>query len=245
MNKGLFTTLSIILLSFTGFSQQETKVYIKSSDSLGKFYLYLDSVLMNRSPQIQVGVIELDKKAKYNIRVVFQNHDKMPVSGTIKPKKNKTRLYLLDVGTKSELQSRRKSGRTNELPIPGDIAPSHPAMPDYEGRLGCDFPIGDEVLDQTISLMYTAQTEEDSDLETRVDIRTPVGIAKETIMSYCFSIEQYKKYLQLFDNDEDKIELSKTAWYYLYDQDNFSTLENEFENPASMQTILSYVKENQ
>jgi hypothetical protein len=240
-----FISISIIFLSLTGFSQQETKVYIKSSETLGRFYVYMDSVLLNRSPQMQVGIIDLDRKPTYNIRVVFQDHDQKPVSGTIKPKKNKTRLYLLDQGTKAELESRKRSGRSNELPIPGDIAPSHPSMPDYEGRLGCDFPIGNEILDQTISLMQTAEIADDNDLETRVDIKNPVGIAKESIISYCYSIDQYRHFLKVLDKEEDKIELSKTAWYYLYDQDNFGKLENEFQDPASLQTILNYVQENQ
>ena len=245
MKTGVFTLISILILSFTGFSQQETKVYIKSSDSLGRFYVYMDSVLLNRSPQVQVGIIDLDKKSTYTIRVVFQDHDKMPVTGTIKPKKNKSKLYLLDHGSKNQLESKKSSGRGNEKIIPGDIAPSHPAMRSYEGRLGCDFPISEEVLNQTISLIQTAETENDSNLIDHVKIRKPIEIAKESVISNCFSIEQYRKYLKVFEKEDDKIELSKTAWYYLYDQDNFSNLENEFEDPASIQIILNFVQENQ
>ena len=204
----------------------------------------MDSVLLNRSPQVQVGIIDLDEKPSYSIRVVFQDHDKMPITGTTRPKKNKTKLYLLDHGTKDQLESRKASGRSEEKAIPGDIAPNHPSMPDYKGRFGCDYPIGSEILDQTISLVQTAKIEEDSDLDTRVDIRKPIEIAKESVISYCFTVEQYRHFLKEFE-EEGKIELSKTAWYHLYDQGNFKLLENEFEDPTSLQLILNYTQENQ
>ena len=65
------------------------------------------------------------------------------------------------------------------------------------------------------------------------------------VSSYCFLTNEYRGFLQVLENDEERIELSKVAWYYLYDQDNFFHLENEFEDPSSMQIILDYVKENQ
>ena len=231
MKSATLAFLAVIFLTLSGISQ-ETKVYIQSNHDLGRFYLYVDGALMNRSPQIQVGVLGLDSLPTYSIRVVFQNPEKMPITGTIKPKKDRIRLYLLFGGTKNEVKSRKKSG-VKAQPIAGNTPASHPSMPNYKGRLGCDFPIGNEVLNQVVSQMT-------SNLP-----RTPMEIAKEAVTTNCYTTNQLKQILAVLADDTERVELSKIAWYYVYDQENFKDLESVFTEPGQVQQVLSYVMKNQ
>ncbi|MGB1003237.1 MAG: DUF4476 domain-containing protein [Salibacteraceae bacterium] len=222
------------LFSFSNFSfSQETKVYIKSNQELGRFYAYVDGKLMNRSPQIQVGVLGLEEKPSYHLRVVFQNPEKMPIEGDIKPKLNRTKLFVLYAGTSNEVKARKGDKALKEAPIPGDIMPSHHSLPDYKGRLGCDEPMDNHLLNQIISQMTSSSP------------LTPLEIAKKEVTVMCFTTKQFSEILAALPDDAERVELSKTAWYFLYDQENFSKLENAFTEPGQVQQVLNYVQRNQ
>lgn len=231
--KSLFlTVLTFITISLSSLAQ-ETKVYIKSNHELGRFYAYVDGKLMNRSPQIQVGILGLDDKPSYHIRVVFQNPEKMPIEGDIKPKPNRTKLFVLYAGTDDQVQARKADKNLKEAPIPGDIMASHHSLPNYKGRLGCDEPMDDHLVNQMISQM------------TSQGPKTPLEIATKEITVMCFTTAQFRKILAALPDDSDRLALSKIAWYYLYDQENFSKLENAFTEPGQVQQVLTYVQKNQ
>lgn len=232
MKSLLLSILSVIIISVSGISQ-ETKVYIKGDGELGKFYVYVDSILMNRSPQVQVGILGLDKKSSYAVRVVFQDSSRMPITGNIKPKKDRIRLYVLYSGTGKQVKARKASGIT-DTPIPGDTPASHPALPNYKGRLGCDYPIGDEVITQVVSQM------------TSILPRTPLEIGTEAVTTNCLTTSQLRELLEALETDSDREQLCKVAWFYLYDQENFEEkLSDVFTEPGKVQQVLNFVKKNQ
>lgn len=234
MKSTILTALTLILISISGFSQQETKVYIKSNDSLGKFYVYVDSILMNRAPQIQVGILGLEEKPSYHVRVVFQDPKRMPIEGDIKPKLNKTKLFVLYSGTGESVKARKADKSLKDTPIPGDTAPSHPSMPEYKGRLGCDFPIDEGVLNQVVSQMT-------SDM----NITPPMEVATTAVTTNCFTVKQLRQILMALEDDSDRVALAKIAWYYVYDQENFEKLEDAFIEPGQLSQVMTYVMKNQ
>jgi len=229
--------LSTVLFSLTSFAQPdntkpETKVYVKSNANLGRFYLYVDDVLINRAPQIQVGVVFDSLKSSYGIRVVFQKPEQMPITGTIKPKKQRVKLYLLYGGTKQQIKSRKSSG-VKEAPIPGDTPASHPAIPNYKGRLGCDYPIEQGVINQVVSMMTSNQP------------KAPLDYAKDIVTSQCLNTYQLKELLVVLPDDAERVELSKLAWFYLYDQENFGKLADAFTEPGQVEHVMTFVNKNQ
>ena len=232
MKSALFTIFIFFAFTVNSFAQ-ETKVYIKSNTELGRFYAYVDGILINRAPQLQVGILDLDEKPSYKVKIVFQNPEKMPIEGEIKPKKNYTRLFVLYAGSGDEVKARKGDKDKKEAPLSGDITPSHPFMREYTGRLGCDSPIGDEVVNQIISQMTSFQP------------TTPLEIAKKEVTVMCFTVAQFRRMLEVLDTDAERVELSKVAWYYLYDQENFDHLENAFTEPGQVQLVLDFVKQNQ
>lgn len=211
----------------------DTKVIVKSATGMGKFYLYVDSILINRSPQLQVGVLDLIEKPSYQIRVVFQDRERPPVTGTINPEFEQTKLYVIYGGSKIEVEQQKAKTKGEEKPLLGDTSPDTPAMPEYHGRLGCDYPIGEEVIIQYVSLM------------TSINERTPKQWAYELVTTQCITTTQFSEILDNLKNDEERIEISKTAWYYIYDQENFEQLRGHFENHTAVDMVLEYVKHNQ
>lgn len=211
----------------------DTKVIIKTAAGLGKFYLYMDSVLINRSPQLQVGVVDLFDKPEYKIRIVFQNRDQKPVTGSIKPEFEKTKLYVIYGGSKIEVEQQKAETDENEKPLKGNTPQNSTAMPDYHGRLGCNGPIGEEVIIQYVSHM------------TSINERSPKQWAYELVTSQCLTTMQFGEILDNLPNDEERIEISKTAWYFIYDQENFDHLRPHFVNHTAVDMILEYVKQNQ
>ncbi len=225
MKSVLLTIFTFVAISVNSFAQ-ETKVYIKSNSELGRFYAYVDGVLINRAPQLQVGILDLEEKPSYKVRIVFQNPEKMPIEGEIKPKLNYTRLFVLYAGSGDEVKARKGDKSKKEAPLAGDITASHPFMREYKGRLGCDSPIGDEVLNQIISQMTSFQP------------TTPLEIAKKEVTVMCFTVAQFRQILEVLETDAERVELSKIAWYYLYDQEHFDHLENAFTEPGQVEQVL-------
>lgn len=221
----------------TVFSEQmvtpDTKVIVKTADGMGRFYLYVDSILINRSPQIQVGVLDLIEKPSYSIRIVFQDRERKPVTGTIKPEFEQTKLYVIYGGSKIEVEQQKAQTEGEEKAISGDIAPDTPAMPEYHGRLGCDYPIGEEVVIQYVSFM------------TSINDRTAKEWAYELVTTQCLTTKQFGEILDNLPNDEERIEISKTAWYYIFDQENFDVLRPHFTNHTAVDMVLEFVKHNQ
>ena len=233
MKSGLLSLITILLFSVSSFAQ-ETKVYVQADEGLGKFYLYMDGKLMNRAPQHQVGILGLDEKPTYKARVVFQDSSLMPITGTIKPKTNKVKLFVLYAGTGKQVKARKASKEHKEKPISGDTPASHPALPHYKGRLGCDYPIEDGVLNQLVSLMTSNQRD------------TPEQIAVEAVTTQCFTSFQLKQILEALDDDQKRVEVSKAAWYFLYDQENFEkNLSDAFTEQGQVNQVLDYTKHNQ
>lgn len=211
----------------------DTKVIVKTAEGMGKFYLYVDSVLINRSPQLQVGVLDLIEKPSYSIRIVFQDRERKPVTGTIKPEFEQTKLYVIYGGSKIEVEQQKANSEDHEQAIQADASPDTPADPSYHGRLGCDFPIGEEVIIQYLSLM------------TSINDRMPIDWAMELVTSQCITTKQFGEVLDVLPNDKERIEVSKTAWYYIYDQENFENLRSHYENHTAVDMVLDYVKHNQ
>ena len=233
MKSILLSSLLVLIFSLSSMAQ-ETKVYIKADDDLGKFYLYIDGKLMNRAPQHQVGILGLDEKPSYKARVIFQDSSLMPILGSIKPKPNKVKLFVLYAGTGKQVKARKASKEHKEAPISGNTIATHHALPQYKGRLGCDYPIEDGVLNQVVSLMTSKQP------------NGPVQIAIDAVTTQCFTTYQFKQILEALDDDQKRVEVSKAAWYYLYDQENFeSKLTDAFTEPGQVSQVLEFTKRNQ
>lgn len=93
-------------------------------------------------------------------------------------------------------------------------------MPDYDGEIGCPWPIKEEDLSE-VKLKINNLNIDDRKIDVYNDF-------KQSSLNFCITIEQLRSIVVLFEYDEFKIEIVKNAYPYIYDRDNILLLENDF-----------------
>ncbi len=217
-------------VSFSGISQ-ETKAVFYTHD-LGNFYLYINNQLVDRAPQQQleytaIGVTNL------NVKIVFQDHNLQPIKKEIKLQKDELSIYVIYVEkeeTKFDSYQKIKRGKYR----PGFVVQEHYSMPEYTGRLGCDYPCCPTIIQQAVNQMKRETTS-----------MAQFTIARELVLNNCVSVTDLKPVLKAFINEADKIEFAKFAWAYVYDQENYIQLSQSFQDSQTLEEINSFVQTNQ
>jgi hypothetical protein len=115
-------------------------------------------------------------------------------------------------------------------------------LKDYEGRIGCPFPIKEEQQSELKRLIMVENLEE-SKLEK-------VKNAIQDMDSACVLIDQIKDLALLFEYEETKVDFVKFMLFYAFDIDNVSKLANVFSFENSLEEIkqemsIQIEKENQ
>ncbi|MDT8413161.1 MAG: DUF4476 domain-containing protein [Vicingaceae bacterium] len=93
-------------------------------------------------------------------------------------------------------------------------------MPDYEGEIGCPWPLKDEELNE-VKLKVNNLSIDDRKIDVYSDFR-------QSTLDFCITIEQLRSIVILFEYDEFKIEIVKNSYPFIYDKDNILLLEKDF-----------------
>lgn len=93
-------------------------------------------------------------------------------------------------------------------------------MPDYEGEIGCPWPLKDEELNE-VKLKINNLSIDDRKIDVYKDFR----LSK---LDFCITIEQLRSIIILFEYDEFKMEIVKNSYPFIYDKDNILLLEKDF-----------------
>lgn len=93
-------------------------------------------------------------------------------------------------------------------------------MPDYEGEIGCPWPLKDEELNE-VKLKINNLSIDDRKIDVYSDFR-------QSKLDFCITIEQLRSIVILFEYDEFKIEIVKKSYPFIYDKDNILLLEKDF-----------------
>ncbi len=97
---------------------------------------------------------------------------------------------------------------------------SYYKLEDYEGRLGCPFPIKDAEQAELRGIVLSENLEE-SKLEK-------VIIAMEDMDSVCVLVDQIKEIIVLFEFEETRLDFAKYMFQYTFDIDNYEKLYPSF-----------------
>lgn len=97
---------------------------------------------------------------------------------------------------------------------------SYYKLEDYEGRLGCPFPIKDAEQAELRGIVLSENLEE-SKLEK-------VIIAMEDMDSVCVLVDQIKEIIVLFEFEETRLYFAKYMLQYAFDIDNYEKLYRSF-----------------
>ena len=230
MNHLLLTIISTVLINITGISQETKATFF--SHNLGKFYLYVNNQLVNRSPQNQVDYTSFGPQ-KLMLKIVFQDHNLKPTLSEVKLKSNKVLVYVVYLNKEKITIDKFEKVKIGNYK-PGFVNLSQYAMPEYKARLGCDYPCTIEIVNITVRQM---NTESNSIAQ--------MTIATSLIKNNCITVADLSLVLSSFSYETDKVEFAKYAWPYIYDQENYTSLNSVFEYPQTMAEIDKFVHLNQ
>jgi hypothetical protein len=218
------------LVSISGFSQ-ETKAVFFTHD-LGKFYLYINNQLVDRAPQNQLEFIT-SSTTDLIVKIVFQDHNLIPIEKEISLKKNKLSLFVIYLEkevTKFDNYQKIKIGKYR----PGFVLQEHNSMPNYDGRLGCDSPCNFSITELAVQQMKRETTN-----------MAQFTIARDLVLNNCITVSDLKLVLNSFINEANKVEFAKFAWAYIFDQENYYHLKSLFDHPQTFTEINKFVESNQ
>ena len=220
----------MIFISNSGLPQ-DTKAVFFSYD-LGKFYLYVNDQLVERSPSTQITYTSLGI-TKLKIKIVFQNHNLKPVTGDVKLKSNKVQVFVIfkeDGNIIFKPHEKVKKGQYK----PGYVSKHYNSEPTYKGRLGCDSPCDNQLIENAIFQINYETTG-----------MAKFTVASELVKNNCITVDDLASILKAFSNESDKVEFAKFAWAYIYDQENYFLLSSVFDYPQTLEEINTFVTSNQ
>lgn len=112
---------------------------------------------------------------------------------------------------------------------------SYYKLEDYEGRIGCPFPIKD-VEQAKLRGVILAENLEESKLEK-------VQLAIEDLDSACVLVDQVKELMQLLEFEETRLAFGKFVFPYTFDIDNYEKLYPLFNFENSKDQLRSLLKD--
>lgn len=102
-------------------------------------------------------------------------------------------------------------------------------MPDYEGEIGCPWPLKDEELNE-VKLKINNLSIDDRKIDVYNDFR-------QSKLDFCITVEQLRSVVILFEYDEFKMEIVKNSYPFIYDKDNILLLEKDFSYQNSFEEL--------
>ena len=100
----------------------------------------------------------------------------------------------------------------------------------YSGPVGCPYP-----MNQTD--FYSAK----SSISSKDFESTKLDIAKQVTNSNCFTADQIKEIMGLFDFEASKLEYAKYAYGHCYDKGNYFKVNDAFEFETSISELQDYI----
>ena len=113
---------------------------------------------------------------------------------------------------------------------------SYYKLEDYEGRIGCPFPIKSEK-ESKLRGIILAENLEESKLEK-------VKIAIQDMDSACIMVEQTKELIILFEFEETRLDFAKFMFSYTFDIDNYEKLYSAFNFEDSKDQLRVLLKKD-
>lgn len=125
------------------------------------------------------------------------------------------------------------SGGTRPAPEPVREEPvvRRPAVPGYNGPLGCDWPVEKSSIDQ-MKRSISGQSFEDSKMK----------IAKQATRGKCMTAAQVKEVMGLFTFEDSKLEYAKFAYDFTYDVANYYIVNDAFTFSSSVDELNSHIE---
>ncbi|MBI5217772.1 MAG: DUF4476 domain-containing protein [Bacteroidia bacterium] len=119
------------------------------------------------------------------------------------------------------------SGNTSLVKFP---KLDYPDCTRYNGAKGCPSPMGDKDFNSMARQFLDEQND-----------AAKTAAAEKSLQSGCFSVEQLMKIATTFKNDKDKLNYFKKAYFKCYDQGNFGSAQQVFNEKEFNKLLLDFI----
>jgi hypothetical protein len=237
--KKIFGTIILMIISVSTFCQTASVVF-ESNDAI---QITINNTLQQNNYSKSTIVYKLTGERAYNVKIEFENDTSfvqkniylideglahiytitkeaiqlkkvVPSVSYTKPKNQLAIAYLENV---SFIMDTLKTD-TIQTKDTAYVVPfaSYYKLEDYNGRIGCPFPLKDEEKAELRGLII-AENLEESKLEK-------VKNAIQEMDSACVLIDQIKELTMLFEYEETRIDFIKFIMPFTFDKDNYARL---------------------
>lgn len=116
-------------------------------------------------------------------------------------------------------------------PVREEPVVRRPAVPGYNGPIGCDWPVENSSIDQ-MKRSISGQSFEDSKMK----------IAEQATRGKCMTTAQVKEIMGLFTFEDSKLEFAKFAYDFTYDVANYYIVNDVFTFSSSVDELNSHIE---
>jgi len=252
-------TIALVLLSLVSFCYQAQTASIVFTGA-SEFQVTINQIKQHRSFSKKIQVNNIKGDQPYNVKIDFKDDTAFTQTNIYLIDDGLTHIYTVSKEKidlkkivpavsypKDEQQFLINYISNYNLPVDTIVADtaitdttykipfaSYYKLEDYEGRLGCPFPI--KAAEQSeLRGIVLAENLEESKLEK-------VKIAIEDMDSACVLVEQIKEIIVLFEFEETRLDFAKFMFPYTFDIDNYEKLYStlNFENSkAQLKEMLA------
>lgn len=239
--------LLMLLFGCVGFAQQ-TAVVVKSSDPTQLFQASMNNFLLNQTPVSNLKVIGLIPQGKYFLEVRFYNDTQvfktvvnvLDIGFYHQYEVDKNGIRLKKIAPDYEVKE------TNQLVVKFGAKPidtlttdtivkdsliaeqtEHYQLADYDGKVGCPWPMKDDDFAAFKLNMQNQRLEDDK-----------LNYSKEYLVNNCLLTKQIAELMMVFEYEETKLDFATSIYPNTFDVDNFiSTLRSSFKFESSLDKL--------
>lgn len=227
--KKLLFVLAYLILYATSFGQTSTLIVF--SEKGESFYLSINGIQQNKNPESGLKVEALTASS-YQVKIVFDNPHIPEISKTIYFNEASVEAtYVINKNKKDQFALRF----VNQAPInpTNSIDRVQVQQPENEQSSPeeCQYPV-DEIKFKKLKQLIASKTYVDTRLTT----------SKQIILSNCISSLQIREILMFFEFEDNRLELAKFAYTYVFDTENYSQINDAFHFEGSIEELNSYIE---
>jgi len=254
-NKDFFLLNLLLFIYFLSFSQG-SDISFHSVDGV-KFIVYFNEKLINKTADTTLIVQEISGKEQ-RIRIELQNkkHDRLSQTVIIKPgylyeyeisaisgkadqkktfSKKRYSLRLVRSEQKNENTQNLISDKVEPIVITmtyaSDQYVTHYNLPGYNGDIGCPWPL-------TLK-EYEAKLKELKEISTNAE---RLKIARDLFGKSCIFADEVREICLLLEEEDQRLDFAKFAYFMVFDQGNLSELQIIFKNTAIRNDFINFLK---
>lgn len=244
--KKLIITILVASLAYN-ITAQKSRLVIYSQEE-DKFRLELNGVLQCTEAGTDIMISEL-REQSYQLKVIFEQDI---------PELDKTIHFSNGISEDTYLLKKNRKGKyvlRFQNSLPAAQAPDPPAsrltynlkadiehistsrhegeyvLPGYDGYYGCPYPMEKD----DFSLAKQS-------IESKGFTESSLSLTKDILSSNCLLTSQVCELIELFDFEDDKLEIAKLAYGSTLDVGNYFKVNDAFEFESSIEELDEYIR---